>query len=214
MEIKLKSDSIINLPSKKGSYPLVIIFGGMYYANPEWMKQQVTDAFLEKSILLIIPYTKTYAEVLPDALEKIDENGYKVKGKALMGFSAGGYDVLQNYSDDFYFIGLIDPSVNSSGLDLPLDRKFNMMFNEQNWGSYPNIKSLQPQYSKKITSNGGTAIRTNLKHSDIPKEFFKEFEGKILSRVPSKLLGLLIPITLLIAGVGSLIYYYKNYIKK
>lgn len=211
MKLQLPNDVLVFLPENKASYPLVIIFGGMYYANPEWMAEQLKPSYFEKSILLIIPYTQSYKTILPNALKEIDRAGYKVNGKAIMGFSAGGNDVLQNYSDEFYFVGLIDPSLTQSGLNLPIDKRWGMMFNDKNWGSYPSIKALFQPYAEKINDQNGFALGTNLKHQDIPKEFFKEFESKILtgfSPIKNTTLYIVAPILLLV-GAGLLIYYFK-----
>ena len=176
----LPKNSLLVVPDKKGKYPLAIIFGGMYYANPSWVLEQVTPKMLDEAILVLIPYTESYSEIVPEAKKEIANKGYDISGISLMGFSAGGNDVLQNYSDDFYFIGLIDPSLTQSGLNLPIDNRWGMMFNDKNWGGYPSIKSLFKPYADKINENDGFALGTNLKHEDIPKEFFKEFESKIL----------------------------------
>ena len=214
MRISLGSNIILSLPANKGTYPLLVIFGGMAYANPEWMLKQLSKDYFDKAILLVVPYTETYSTALGFALNKIEENGYKVKDKSLMGFSAGGYDVQENFSSDFRFIGLIDPSLKSKYIDLPFDKRVYMLYNYKNWGAYPSIQSLQPQFAEKINDAGGKAVLTNLAHDKIPQQFFIDFKDKMLSsgamfQGATKTKGLFLMLTsatALIGVVGYLVY--------
>ena len=214
MKLDLGSNILLFLPPKEGAYPLLTIFGGMAYANPEWMAKQLSEEYFSQSILLIVPYTETYTTALNFAQPKIDEKGYKVNDKSIMGFSAGGYDVQENFSDEFKFIGLIDPSVKSAYIDLPFDKRVFMLYNDNNWGKYPTIRSLQPQFAEKINENGGKAVLSKLPHDEIPKEFFKQFKSEMLKTTTlfkgganAKGVWLMISsATMLVGVVGYLIY--------
>jgi len=214
MQIGLGSNIILSLPSSKGTYPLLVIFGGMAYANPEWMLKQLSEDYFEKAILLVVPYTETYSTALNFAETKIAENDYKIKDKSIMGFSAGGYDVQENFSSEFRFIGLIDPSLKSKYIDLPFDKRVYMLYNYKNWGAYPSIQSLQPQFAEKINDSGGKAVLTNLAHDKIPQQFFIDFKDKMIpsgamfkgSGHTKGLFLMLGSATALIGVVGYLIY--------
>jgi len=214
MKVSLGNNILLFLPPDAGSYPMLVIFGGMAYANPEWMAKQLTEDYFNQAILLIVPYTEEYATALRFANAKIEDAKYKVKDISLMGFSAGGYDVQENFSNDFRFIGLIDPSLKSKYLELPFGKKVFMLYNDRNWGAYPTIKSLQPQFAEKINDNGGKAVLTDLPHDQIPKQFFSQFKSEMLpsgsifkgQSSPSGLWLMLGSATMLIGVVGYLIY--------
>lgn len=205
MKTNLSNGVLLYTPDKKGQYPLVVIFGGMAYATPSWMAKQLSQEYFEKAILLIIPYTGSYKNALADANAKLKELGYKTKAISLMGFSAGAYDVQENFSKNLYFVGLIDPSLNAKYLSLLFNNKTFMLYNANNWGAYPSIKSLMPQFAETILNLGGNAISTKLSHENIPKDFFQRYKKDILSPPKSAIKKpFYIEVYLAIAGVAIL----------
>jgi hypothetical protein len=76
----------------------IIIWGGMHYATPKWMNQQIPEWMWGQYEIYIVPYGTPLSQIKKD----IDP-----KTTGLIGFSAGGLDVLKNYSKDYAFIGLI-----------------------------------------------------------------------------------------------------------
>lgn len=177
MEINLGSGSIISLPPTKGKYPLIIIYGGVAYATPQWMKKQLDSDYQNKAILLLVDYKDNFSRVLVKGKSEIQKNGYSIENTSLTGFSAGGYDVGQNFDTTYKLIGFIDPSLESSFLNLPFGSNVRMVYNDANWTAYPAIKSLQPKVAQKIKDNSGEAIKVNLQHDKIPKYFFDRYKN-------------------------------------
>lgn len=172
---------LISIPkSKKESYPLIYVFGGIDFATPEWMLQQVTIEILSKAIVVFAPYTSSFESVKSEALKYLSDNNYKISSSSLIGYSAGGTNVQKAYNNNFKFVGLIDPSTNTRYLSLPFDSKTKMVYNDGNWGGYPAIKSALPKLEAKIESSGGAAEKVKLRHSEIPKYFFDKFKNEIV----------------------------------
>jgi hypothetical protein len=96
--------------------------------------------------------------------------------RSIVGFSAGGYNVLNNYNKNWRFVGLIDPSNKPNHQDLPFTTNTHMVYNESNWGSYPTIKSQLPKLFSKVKSGGGDGERVSLQHDKIPAYFFNKYE--------------------------------------
>lgn len=141
----------------------LIIWAGMYYATPQWMHEQIPDWMWGKYEIYIAPYGTSLSVIKSD----IDP-----KTTGLIGFSAGGLDVLKNYKDEYAFIGLIDPSTRLLFVEKQYDSDVVMVYNYRNWGS--TNKSMVP-LANKINSCGGTAISLPMKHADIPSYFFKTY---------------------------------------
>jgi len=172
---------LISIPkSKKESYPLIYVFGGIDFATPEWMLQQVPIEILSKAIVVFAPYTSSFESVKSEALKYLSDNNYNISSSSLIGYSAGGTNVQKSYSNNFKFVGLIDPSTNERYLSLPFNSKTKMVYNDSNWGGYPAIKSALPKLDSKIESSGGVAEKVKLRHSEIPKYFFDKFKNEIV----------------------------------
>ena len=171
----LSQGVIVSIPDTKfKKYKLVIVFGGMYYANPEWMFSQIPQSGLYNNILVIAPYTMSF-ETAKSIYEPYLKD-YNVSETSIMGFSAGGLQVQNNYSENLKIAGLIDPSTKSKFLDLPFTSNTKMIYNNSNWaGSLKGIGDVQVQLEKVIKEKGGYAEKTNLQHDKIPKYFFEKF---------------------------------------
>jgi hypothetical protein len=139
----------------------IIVWGGMHYATPKWMEKQIPDWMWSEYEILIAPYGTSLSVIDPT----ID-----YETTALIGFSAGGIDVLKNYDSRYAFIGLIDPSTRPSFLNGTYDNAA-IVYNPSVWGT--TNKSLRPM-ADRINATGGDAERVQLKHSDIPKYFFNK----------------------------------------
>lgn len=138
----------------------IIIWGGMYYATPEWMDKQIPEWMWSRYEILIYSYNKP----LPTY--------YDPKTTALIGFSAGGLDVLKNYRKDYAFVGLIDPSTRDKYTAIEYGANTHMMYNHRNWGT--SNKSLR-NVASQINKTGGDAKYVELPHKDIPKQFFNTY---------------------------------------
>jgi len=143
----------------------IIIWCGMYYATPQWMEQQIPNHVKINYELYIIPYGTSLSNIK----QNIDP-----KSTALIGFSAGGLDVFKNYSSDYAFIGLIDPTTNPRYNHLKYTNNIHMLYDISNWG---NINKNLPTTVKSIIKGGGEVIHIDMSHSEIPKYFFIKYFG-------------------------------------
>lgn len=138
----------------------IIIWGGMYYATPGWMDKQIPEWMWSEYEIFIYPYDTPVTM------------NHDPKTTALIGFSAGGLDVLKNYKKDYAFIGLIDPSTREKFINIEYGPNTYMIYNYKNWSG--TNKSMVP-VANKINSCGGTAISLTMKHADIPAHFFNTY---------------------------------------
>lgn len=172
---------IVSVPNTKlQSYPILYVFGGIDYANPQWMLSQTPSDILYKAIVVFAPYTSTFSSVKSETEKLLSRENLKTNSSSIVGFSAGGANVQKAYSNDFKFIGLIDPSTKSEYLSLPFKSNVSLVYNDSNWGGYPSIKSTLPKLDAKISSSGGSAEKVKLKHADIPKYFLDKFKNDIV----------------------------------
>jgi hypothetical protein len=139
----------------------IIIWGGMHYATPKWMNQQIPDWMWGQYEIYIVPYGTPLSNIKKD----IDP-----KTTGLIGFSAGGLDVLKNYSKDYAFIGLIDPSTKDVYTKTNYGLNTHMVYNDSNWG---NINKSLVRVAKQVNETGGESVDVNMEHSKIPKYFFE-----------------------------------------
>ena len=144
----------------------LIIWGGMHYATPKWMNQQIPDWMWGQYEIYIVPYGTPLSQIKKD----IDP-----KTTGLIGFSAGGLDVLKNYNKDYAFIGLIDPSTKEVYTKVDYNSNTFMIYNDKNWGDIN--KSLK-KVANQINNTGGKSTFVNLGHSSIPKYFFEYYFKK------------------------------------
>lgn len=138
----------------------LIIWGGMHYATPDWMDKQIPEWMWSRYEIIIYPY----GTPLPTY--------YDPKTTGLIGFSAGGLDVLKNYKKDYAFIGLIDPSTREKFVNLDYGPNTYMMYNQKNWGT---SNKFMTSVGNKINLCGGTAVSLPMKHKDIPAHFFNTY---------------------------------------
>jgi|688.fasta_scaffold297072_2 hypothetical protein len=161
---------IISEPNNATDKTVAVVFGGISYATPAWMKSQVPKELLNKKTFVFAPHTSSIDEVQKAIGNK--------KITSVMGFSAGGHKVWP-LAGQYNFVGLIDPSTKISYIDAyPINNKsVVMMFNNSNWtNGYPHIAEAQKSAAKLMGSN---AIKTSSGHASIPAEFFGKFINKI-----------------------------------
>jgi hypothetical protein len=144
---------------------VLIIFCGMYYATPQWCRQQTPQHIKDTYEIHYLKYGTP--------LETIQNINYQKT--AILGFSAGGLDVLKNFNHNWAFVGLIDPTTRSKHTNLNFDKRVYMMYNEKNWGN--TNKSLIP-VALSINKCGGIATKVSLNHPDIYKHFFDTYFKK------------------------------------
>lgn len=172
---------IVSTPNNNTSFDVLIVFGGISYANPEWMYKQLPREVLLNNLVFIAPYTEALSSVKDKVASYMDENGFKEVSLSLVGFSAGGLNIQSGYSINLKFFGLIDPSTKSEYAKINYGKNAHMVYNNDNWGAYPNIKSLQPKIAKNIENGGGMTEEVKMAHADIPKYFFSS-HSKYLRR--------------------------------
>jgi len=175
-------DLIFSVPLNKfDEYPVVIVFGGISYANPAWIMKEVEKEkeLLSKAIFVFAPYTMSYDTVSSKLNDFIAKNKLLIKNTSVIGFSAGGLNVQKAYNKNFKFIGLIDPSTRAENVKKDYGDNVKMVYNDANWGGYPQIKSVLPNLADAINKLGGNAEKVNLQHSKIPSYFFNKYKDDI-----------------------------------
>jgi len=150
-----------------------VVFGGIGYATPTWMKSQWESAGLPTDNVIFLPYDSS-------ELSKIKKNNKITK---IVGFSAGGTDVwdeiIANNSGQYSFMGLIDPSTSIAAFDMykngGLPSNVKSLSNYNNWGDYPKIQQILKDLEK-----NKVLTHTNLSHEKIPLEFFKKYKSDLV----------------------------------
>ena len=178
----LSNGIIVSIPSTKfGKYDVLIIWGGISYATPEWIYSQIPKEVLYTHIVVIAPYDvklSTVESVYKPFLESNHYNENTINSVSLLGFSAGGYKVQENYSPKYKMVGLIDPSTKSNYVNLPFTKNTFIVYNDKNWTGSEGLVAIGktlPLLGDSIARSGGVAERLNMKHADIPKYFFEKF---------------------------------------
>lgn len=175
-----ESGLIFSMPvSKFSEYTVVVVFGGISYATPTWIMNQVPKELLSKAMFVFAPYTMTYDNVAQKIKEFVVKNKIVVKNTSVIGFSAGGLNVGKAYNKNFKFIGLIDPSTKKESLSTSYGKNVKMIYNDANWGGYPQVKALLPTLASLVNKVGGSAEKVNLKHDKLPSYFFDKYKNEI-----------------------------------
>lgn len=174
-----KNGILFNLINrKKGN--LLIVIGGINYANNKFMYDQIPDKIKDECFIVIAPYNINYNFLQLEINDFIAKNKILINKIALIGFSAGGHIVQKNYNKNLFFVGLIDPSVNDSYLNNDINNNMFMLYNHNNWSGYPNIKKNLPLLNNKINNFGGESLEILESHSKIPNLFFKKYTNKLI----------------------------------
>jgi hypothetical protein len=141
----------------------LIIFCGMYYATPQWCKTQVPDRVKAQYQIYYLRWGTPITQV-PHPID--------YSTTALIGFSAGGLDVLKNYKGDWKLVGLIDPSCRERYASLRFTGNTRMIYNERNWGGTNSSMGL---VARRINQCGGQATRLQLDHPSHFRRFFEMY---------------------------------------
>lgn len=157
-------------------YDVIYVFGGMSYATPTWMLEQMPKEIFLNNIVIASSYHNSLNSV-EEALKRYMDRKLLKKGKSsVLGFSAGALNVLDSYKKDFKFVGLIDPSNKTRHNSINFGSNSYMVYNKSNWGSYPSIKANMDVLASKIKDGGGQAISVSMPHKDIPSYFFDKYK--------------------------------------
>jgi len=142
----------------------LIIWCGMHYATPAWMKKQIPAWMWSRYEIHIVPYGT-----------KLSSIAYiNPKTTALIGFSAGGLDVLRNYSQDYALVVLLDPTTKIHYANTDYGDNTYMFYNQANWGR---TNRSMVEVADQINATGGRAESINLPHNKIPAYFFSIFQS-------------------------------------
>lgn len=178
----LSNGIIVSIPSTKyGKYDVLIIWGGISYATPDWIYSQIPKDILYRYIVVIAPYNvklSTVESVYKPFLESNHYNENTINTVSLLGFSAGALQVQENYSPKYKMVGLIDPSTKSNYVNIPFSKNTFIVFNDKNWTGSEGLVAIGktlPLLGDSISRSGGVSERLNMKHADIPKYFFNKF---------------------------------------
>ena len=172
---------IFSMPvSKFSEYPVVVVFGGISYATPSWIMGQVPKELLSKALFVFAPYTMPYSTVSQKINDFVAKNKLLVKNTSVIGFSAGGLNVQRAYNKNFKFIGLIDPTTKKENLSTVYGNNVRMVYNDSNWGGYPQVKAALPTLATIVNNVGGSAEKVNLKHNKMPSYFFDKYKNEIV----------------------------------
>jgi hypothetical protein len=166
--------------TKLDSYSLVIVFGGINYANPKWMLGETPKSLLSKAVFVFVPYTTPYADAKKQIDSYLATKNIKTNSVSVLGFSAGGLNVQKAPQKDFKFVGLIDPSTRSEYVGLPFTNIAKMVYNDANWGTLPKIKEVLPKLAQAVKSGGGESEKVSLAHAKIPSYFFNKYKDQIV----------------------------------
>jgi hypothetical protein len=176
-----EGDLIFSMPiSKFKEYPIVIVFGGISFATPTWIMNEVPKELLSKAIFVFAPYTMSYDTVSLKLNDFIAKNKLLIKDISVIGFSAGGLNVQKAPLKQFKFVGLIDPSTRPEYVGLPFTNISKMVYNDGNWGGFPKIKETLPKLAQSVKSGGGDSEKVSLSHAKIPSYFFNKYKNEIV----------------------------------
>lgn len=166
--VKNIGDCILVTPDKPIDNTACVIFGGVGYATPKWMLEQVPKELQYRKTIVLLPYTSTI-----DHAKKILG---KTQIKSVLGFSAGGHKVWP-LCGDYQFVGLIDPSTKKEYIDSYFinDKRVFMMYRPENWGG--RLAYIGQEQKRAAKLMGANAILVSIGHSQIPAEFFRRFSN-------------------------------------
>ena len=172
---------IVSTPvTKIDAYPLIVVFGGISYATPKWIFAETPKDLLSMAMVAFVPYTMSYVNAKKRIDNYLQTKKIEVNTISIVGFSAGALNVQKVYEKTFKFVGLIDPSSRSEYVSLPFSNNVSMVYNDSNWGGYPEIKKTLPKLSKSIQDGGGDSEKVSLGHAKIPAYFFNKYKNQIV----------------------------------
>jgi hypothetical protein len=153
--------------------PTAIIWGGIDFATPSWMAQQIPQELKNSKKIIIAPYTIPLETIL-----------VKFKGitvNSVSGFSAGGNQTWP-HAGKYKFTGLIDPSTSEKAVASASVSAANwsgvvMYYNNGNWNN--KYKAIGERQVTAAGYLGANAVKVSLNHSAIPAKFFQLYGHKL-----------------------------------
>jgi dienelactone hydrolase len=149
---------------------VLVIFGGIDYATPEWMNEQIPNHIKDNKTIIV----KSYNSNIEEVIEELNELNYD--NLEVVGFSAGGRNVFKLVKKiKIDLVGLIDPTVPRSWSLEGFPQTSILFFNNDNWAYYPDIKERQLELKDSMVDKGMIVVEEELNHKDFPKVFFTEY---------------------------------------
>jgi hypothetical protein len=188
-KIKRSGQLIISIPKQKeAKMQVLLVFGGLYYANPDFMLNQVPSSFFEKAILVFAPCRAVGGagyNFYKNQFEKIlKKEGVIIDELSVCGFSGGGPDALEANGNDVKVIGLIDvvpeipPKKDIKGRIINAFNKLNWYDNEfyGEKNAYRKFESFA-NWTRQV---GGFNEENSVNHELFPKYFFYKFRNRLV----------------------------------
>lgn len=151
-------------------HTVLVVFGGINYATPEWMDSQIPTHVIDNRTVII----KSYNTDVEEVIEELNELNYD--NLEVVGFSAGGRNVFKLAKKiRIDLLGLVDPTVPRSWSLEGFPSNSILFFNNDNWNYYPDIKERQIELKEVMLDNGMMVVEEELNHKDFPKVFFEEY---------------------------------------
>ena len=170
----------------KGRYDLLLVFGGMYYATPQFMMEQSPRELFDKCVLVFAPCRYTGGPggkaALKRALDWCEKQKLDIRRISVCGFSGGGSDALEVEDSRLYVLGLIDPEPKLPAEPKALEAasKIFLSYRKLNWSgnpSYGEVVKFAPfeDLSLVVRRAGGRSAETEIRHKDYPKFFLYKY---------------------------------------
>ena len=112
------TDSVFPITATKPNteldkYDVLILFGGINYATPQWMEDNTPDTIKEKYLVYYLPwnYAINHKDSLLAVLDKLPARSF-----SFAGFSAGGKSVFK-VMDHYTSSGVLANSINGSRIN-------------------------------------------------------------------------------------------------
>ncbi len=188
---EIKNNVIITFPENTFSkIPLVIFVSGVTsVANADKVgMEKFTPASLKQKVIIIYKnhgMTPSIKECISIGQNTAKQYNIEISDIKVLGFSGGGQDIRDEISDEYSYIGLIDPSVHPN-----LERfesvasRIRMTYNPSQWGGKnKKLGENQPVFGKQVIEKGGKAELTDWIHIEAPAKFLQLFEAEIAKPV-------------------------------
>tara|TARA_R100001129_G_scaffold48540_2_gene33416 strand:- start:4558 stop:5250 length:693 start_codon:yes stop_codon:yes gene_type:complete len=178
--VDIPNEGILLLPtdeSKITSYDeAIFIVAGQYRANPVWFANSLPKGLKEKRYIVIVPY---YADVDSSlgfgqqALE--DETGYAKNYSSVIGFSAGGSNLMTWYDGQtatYDRVVLLDPALSESQSLADVGSEFIFLYGSPLHDNFRYYGDEYDALSEEVRNSGGLSEEINIDHYDFPEYFF------------------------------------------
>jgi hypothetical protein len=183
--IKIK-EIRLSLPQKKQKkYPVILLFGGLDYATPDYMLEHCPQYLLSRCIVAAVPCAYQKGRGFKHYISQIEswmsKEQYSMSKLTVCGFSGGAADALQAKHPQLQFLGLIDPEpILPKTTAVPLT----LAYYRQNWAGNEvyGEKSNFAHFSRLdlwVRRHGGKAEEVKIPHEKFPTYFLYKHRKKI-----------------------------------